>query len=308
MVLAHPEGIAVLGAPSSIGIKPYDDGTVRHLDRAPRALREQGIVQRLRATDLGDVVPPPYQDVIRPPKGVRNEAAVARFSEDLAGRVASGLADGRFVLLLGGDCSIVLGALLGAGRHAGGPVGLAYVDAHADFATPEESATGSAASMCLAMAVGRGTTPLARLGGAMPLTRAEHTVLLGRRDQDEPYGHEGLAELRVVDVPYAEIRERGSSAVVGEALSVLTLPALRGFWVHVDADVLDASVMPAVDSPTPDGPDVDSLVDLVAPLAAHPNALGMQLTIYDPALDPDGACAARLGEFIERTLAWRVRA
>ena len=73
--------------------------------------------------------------------------------------------DGRFAVVLGGDCSIVLGCLLGARQSARGSVGLAYFDAHADFGTPEESRTGSAASMCLAFAVGRGETPLARLAG-----------------------------------------------------------------------------------------------------------------------------------------------
>src|SRR5262245_10255323 len=55
--------IAILGAPSSIGIRPYDQGgQPRHLDRAPGVLRELGLVNRLGADDLGDVVPPPYRD------------------------------------------------------------------------------------------------------------------------------------------------------------------------------------------------------------------------------------------------------
>lgn len=49
-------------------------------------------------------------------------------------------------MLVGGDCSIVLGALLGTKRAVDAPVGLVYVDAHADFATPQESQTGSVAS------------------------------------------------------------------------------------------------------------------------------------------------------------------
>jgi arginase len=63
--------------------------------------------------------------------------------------------------------------------------------------------------------------------------------------------------------------------------------------------------MPAVDSPEPDGPGIDELVALVAPLARHPRALGMQITIYDPALDRDRSCAARLVSFLEAVLADR---
>ncbi|MGH8735383.1 MAG: hypothetical protein ACREVB_16990, partial [Burkholderiales bacterium] len=79
--------LAIIGAPSSIGIKPYDDGTARGLDQAPNALREVGIVQRLGAIDRGDVVPPPYRDFTRPAQRVRNEADVASYSRALADAV-----------------------------------------------------------------------------------------------------------------------------------------------------------------------------------------------------------------------------
>src|SRR5687767_11372078 len=139
--------IAIVGAPSSIGIRPYDEGGIRRLDLAPGVLRDKGITTRLGARDLGDVVPPPYRDFVRPPGRPRNENDVANYSRELAAMVRAGADDGSFVLVLGGDCSIVLGGLLGARRSGGLPVGLVYVDAHGDFATPEESATGSAAKI-----------------------------------------------------------------------------------------------------------------------------------------------------------------
>ena len=111
--------IAILGAPSSIGIKPYDDGTARHLDQAPHVLRGLSVVERLGGVDLGDVLPAAYRDFVRPPRRVRNEPEVAAYSAALGERVALAANDGRFVVLLGGDCSVVLGALLGARRAAG---------------------------------------------------------------------------------------------------------------------------------------------------------------------------------------------
>ena len=60
-------------------------------------------------------------------------------------------------------------------------IALAYVDGHADFASPEESMTGSVASMGLALAVGRGDTQLARLAGPVPLVRGDDVALIGRR-------------------------------------------------------------------------------------------------------------------------------
>ena len=79
-------------------------------------------------------------------------------------------------------------------------------------------------------------------------------------------------------------------------------PGVKGFWIHLDADVLNPAVMPAVDSPEPGGPMPDELVDLLSPLVNHPRALGLDLTIYDPALDPDRSCARQLVSLLEALL------
>ena len=158
--------IAVLGAPSSIGLRPHDEtGLLQDVNLAPDALREAGLVERLGAVDLGDVLPPPYQDFERAPGKARNEAGVATYSRSIATRFAAGVADDRLLVVIGGDCSIVLGCLLGAARARGtsadpGRIGSLRRRAR-DFASPQESMTGSVASMGLALAVGRGDTPIA---------------------------------------------------------------------------------------------------------------------------------------------------
>ena len=304
MAMTQVTPIVVLGAASAIGIRPYDgDLTPRCLDRAPAMLRSERLVARLGARYLGDVNPPAYRDFVRPAAGVRNERELEIYSRRLAERVGEVLT-GRarpFLVLLGGDCSIVLGALLGASR-AGRRIGLAYVDAHADFATPGESLTGSAASMCLAMAVGRGDTPLARLTHA-PLVRERDVALVGRRDGHEPaYGHAALAISGIRDLTGTELLARGPEWTAAATLDRVAGRDVDGFWIHVDADVLDAAFMPAVDSPEPGGPGPDVLAALLRPLVAHPKALGLQLTIYDPALDTDRQCARRLVDLLHAVL------
>ena len=299
--------IAIVGAPSSIGIRPYDNCEPRKLDRAPEVLRELGLVEHLGASDLGDVIPSAYRDYLRPAGRVRNEAEVGTYCRMLGERVEEATSDGRFAVVLGGDCSIVLGSLLGARKSAQGSVGLVYVDAHADFGTPEESRTGSAASMCLALAVGRGETPLARLTGDSPLVHGKHVVLIGRRDATEPwYGHAALAASPILDIPGPALSDRGAADVAAAALKRLTSPGSggesRGFWIHLDADVINPTVMAAVDSPEPGGPTIEELVDLLTPLVRHPRALGLELTIYDPGLDPDRSCAARLVSLLGNVL------
>src|SRR6266705_611771 len=96
--------LAIVGAPTSIGIKPYENGTPRGLDQAPATLRRLGLMARLGAEDAGDVLPLPYRDFIRPPARPRNEAEVVSYSLALAERVGSLVGAGRFPLVLGGDC------------------------------------------------------------------------------------------------------------------------------------------------------------------------------------------------------------
>jgi arginase len=295
--------VAVLGARSSIGIRPYDDGAVRHLDRAADVLRERDLVRRLSAVDVGDVVPPPYRDFVRPAHRPRNESEVIVFSRSLGARVAEAMRYQRFTVVIGGDCSIVLGCLLGA-RKTGRPVGLVYVDAHADFATPLESKTGSVASMSLALATGRGDTPLARLAGHTSLVDSGRVALLGRRDRtDDRYGDAALAASPILDLSDSELLARPPSDLAAAVLTRVTGPDLRGFWIHLDVDVMNPAVMPAVDSPEPGGLMPDELVQLLSPLVLHPQALGLDVAIYDPALDPDRSCARRLVAFLANLLA-----
>jgi len=295
--------IAIVGAPSSIGIKPYENGEPRALDQAPGVYRRLGLVSRLGADDQGDVTPLPYRDFVRPPGRTRNESEMVSYSQDLADRVAGLAKQARFAIVLGGDCSIVLGSLWGLRRAGRSRVGLAYLDGHADFATPMESRTGSVASMCLGLAVGRSESPLARLDGDGPLARPDDVALVGRRDEHEPwYGHEALHASAVLDLPHATVGNTGYGRVAGTVLERVARADLDGFWIHLDADVLDAAVMPAVDSPEPGGPDLDQLAELLRPLVNHPKALGMELTIYDPKLDPDLTCGSRLVGLLEGLL------
>jgi arginase len=294
--------IILLGAPSAIGIRPYEDGTPRHLDQAPRVLRQLGLVTRLGAVDAGDIPPPPYLDLVRPDRSPRNEAGMVAYSRSIAAAVSRAAADQQFVVLLGGDCSILLGCLLGARQDL--PIGLAYIDGHADFATPALSRTGSVASMDLALAVGRGDTPLAGLGGSAPLVREEDVAVIGRRDHAEErfYGEQILRNSAILDLPAEELTRLGADRTAGVVLERVTRPGLAGFWIHLDVDVLDPMVMPAVDSPEPGGPGFAELAALLAPLVRHPKALGLDLTIYDPSLDPDLVAGQGLVHMLADTL------
>jgi arginase family enzyme len=74
------------------------------------------------------------------------------------------------------------------------------------------------------------------------------------------------------------------------------------FWLHVDADVLDPSVMPAVDGPAPGGISLGELSQIVATCAADDRCAGMDLTVFDPDYDPDGEYAKALTDLLVEAL------
>ena len=97
------------------------------------------------------------------------------------------------------------------------------------------------------------------------------------------------------------LRVEGQTAA--EVRKVLDNAPTKGFWIHVDADVLAAKIMPAVDSPNPRGITFVQLKDILATLLASPKAVGLEITIFDPDLDPDGKLATQLASTIERAFA-----
>ena len=283
---------AVIDAPSNLGLRPPVEGAVPGCYKLAGALRDNGLLARLDAEDAGCVTPPRYdRGGWRPGDGVFNAPAIAAYSRRLAGRLANILDAGRFAVVLGGDCSILLGSALELNRR--GRYGLAFLDGHSDFRHPGNSTgVGAAAGEDLALVTGRGQADLTDIEGRRPYVRDEDLVVLGIRDHDD-----ALDELRGLGVPVWEtsrLRAYGPGEAAREALTHLERDDLDGFWVHLDADILDAEIMPAVDSPDQGGIGHDELRALLAPLVASPACAGVEVTVFDPDLDPDGRLAAQL--------------
>jgi arginase len=286
--------IAVLDAPSVLGLRPPAPGRVPGARRLPEALRANRLVERLGAADAGRVDPPPYAPELDPATGVRNGTAIAAYSVALADRLAGLLGSGAFPFVLGGDCSILLGAMLALRRL--GRYGLVSIDGGLDFRHPGNAhlvgPVGSVAGEDLAVVTGRGPPQLTDLEGRRPLVAEADVVAMGHRGL-EPVADELLATaLTLVDV--AELRRLGPAEAAVRSVAVLARGGVEGFWVHVDADVLDPEVMPAVDAPEPGGLTHQELAALLQTLTASELAVGMELTIFDPDLDPDGRLAAEL--------------
>jgi arginase len=287
--------IAVLDAPSNLGLRPPTATSVPGCAKAPGALRDQDLLARLGARDAGCLTPPRYDPGDwRPGDGVCQADAVAWYTRRLSDRIGAIVDGGEFPLVLGGDCSVLLGAALALRRMAHRdelPYGLVYVDGHSDFRHPgNASYVGAAAGEGVALATGRGQPDLTNLDGLRPYLRDENVVLLGIRARDEYRLDLQAAGLAFRPVP--QLRSDGAGRTAAWAREQLS--GCVGYWVHVDVDVLDPAVMPAVDAPDEGGIGYAELELLISGLVGSPDCLGLELTVFDPDYDPDGAYAQEL--------------
>ena len=284
--------ITVIDAPSNLGLRPPRPGHAPGVYKMAGALRAQDIVARLKATDAGRIAPGPYSHQLDPGVGVRNHEGIHTFTIQLADRVARLLQSGRFPLVLGGDCSILLGPMLALRRR--GRYGLFFIDGHVDFNTPATSQTGGAAGMDLALVTGRGPDLLANLESRKPLVREEDVVAFGPRHLlDATLATRAIRSTAIKLYDLEQVRQMGIGRAVTTGLASLE-HRVEGFWIHLDVDVLDNAIMPAVDSPQPGGMSYIELIETLQLLLASEKAVGMEITIFDPELDPDGRLAAEL--------------
>src|SRR5215210_403602 len=222
--------IIVVDALTNLGLSPPRPGREPGVYGLASALRANGIVSRLGATDSGVVASPPYTPEIDPSTGVLGGTALRSFSLDLAERVGTVVQDGKFPFVLGGDCSILIGNMLALRRR--GRFGLVFIDGHLDFRHPGNSEfVGAAAGADLALVSGRGPDRLANNDGLGPLVRDDDTVALGEREDYPEWRDIHDTDITVWDL--WKMRSLGVNRIALETLEKLEPSAVEGFWVHL---------------------------------------------------------------------------
>lgn len=286
---------AILEAPSTLGLRSNG------VEQLPEVLLREGLAERVSARRAGCVEVDSRSSQRDPQTNVLNGSDLASYAYKLADAVGPLLDAGDFPVVLGGDCSIVLGPALALKRR--GRYGLLFIDGQADFFQPEAEPYGEAASMDLAFVTGYGPTPLTQFDGHSPLIRPADAVAFGYRDADDQaqYGSQPLPEeLRAFDLP--TIQRLGVAAAAEEAVRHLSRSDLDGFWIHVDADCLDDAIMPAVDYRLPDGLSALELETVLRAALATGRAVGIEVTIYNPALDSGGTAGRLLTNILVNVL------
>jgi len=241
--------ICLLGAPMDLGADR------RGVDMGPSAIRYANLDEKLRALgheveDTGNIlIPPPETRAPGDPRLKYLDQIVA-CAQELGPRVHSGAASGCLPITLGGDHSIALGSVSGV-ADALGPIGLLWLDAHADFNTAETSPSGNIHGMVLASLCGYGDPRLVNAASPGPHVDPGRAVIVGARDLD--VGEVRLlreAGIRVLTM--TDIDRRGIAAVIEEALALATKGA-KGLHVSLDLDVVDPREAPGVGTPVHGG-------------------------------------------------------
>jgi arginase len=286
------EELAVIEVPSALGLRPSG------VQDAPDALREAGLRRLLEAADVIRVDVPTQSPARDEKTRMRNAEAISVLAVRVADRVQTTIGEGRFPLVLGGDSSIVLGPLLALRRR--GRYGLAVIDCHAGFWHPYDEPTGEVASLQLALATGRGPTVLSDLEGRRPLIRDEDVALIGYRafGDDDHYLSEHVRDTAITIVDLVRLRELGIRRALTPVVAQLRKPELDGFWVHLDVDVLDDTVVPAVDRHHPGGLTWKEAVIVLRSILQTPGVAGLDVTGFNPRLGPGGALAARVAALL----------
>jgi arginase len=279
---------SIVSAPSALGLWPSG---VQDLGRT---LLDHGLDERLSAKVVFECCPATYVREKDPTTGYLNGSKVRAMTLELANVITSEHADHHVPLILGGDCSVMHGALLALRRS--GRSGLFYLDGHGDFYDGSGDHSGEIADMGLAIATGHNHPLMSDIDGLSPYIRPDDAVAYGFRDEMVA-GIDGSPSIRdrgihLFDLP--RLRAEGRQNCLDAAIALLTRPDINNIWVHFDADVIDDQLNPAVDYPLPGGLHWDEASEAIRAVRETGRMAGLSVSIFNPRKDHDGRISMAL--------------
>lgn len=277
--------IILLECPTNLGLIKTEDRDEPGVKRLPDWMRSHHFHTLLNPDYIYRLEGFPFEMHLDPFTQVRNAENIIKYAEQQTSIMEQQLHKDSFVIVLGGDCSILIGSALALKKK--GTFGLFFLDGHTDYTLPELSQTHGAAGMDLAIVCGYGHRNLTDIQHAIPYLKEEHVYCVGNREYDDDY-ERPIIESNVTYYPLYKLRKEGATNVVGNFLSMVDQEQLDGFFIHLDVDVLNDTIMPAVDCRQEDGLTYEELLKIVTTLVQSNQCFGIEITILDPDLDPKG--------------------
>ena len=275
----------LIGVPLDLG------GNRRGVDMGPSAIRIATLAEQLgglgvTVVDKGDI-PTPLPETKGPgdPRK-RYVKEIAKVCQRLFQTSLASLHEGALPIVLGGDHSLGAGSVAATAAWMATrqqPLGVIWVDAHADINSPATSPSGNVHGMPLAALLGGEPHELSRIGGDQPSIRPEHTVLVGIRNLDDRE-KEIVKASGVHAFTMKDIDRLGIAEVMDRALAAAS-NGTGGVHVSFDLDVCDPAIAPGVGTPVKGGLDYREAHFVMEAVAESGRLVALDLVEVNPALD-----------------------
>jgi arginase len=264
---------------------PYHAGDDRHgSSQGPARLLEAGAVDVLRAHGIAVMV----EQVDRGGPFRDTASSAARVNKRLAEIIAGAIGDGALPVVLSGSCNSCMGVLAGFAHSRCGAV---WIDAHADFNTPESAASGFFPGMSLAVVIGHCYRNYwGQIGDNTPLDEAA-IAMFGVRDLWPAAERERLERSAIEVVEWRDGKPRA------DVLAALDNLATRvpEVYLHIDFDGFAPEIAPGiVDEPAPGGLSLEDAQLIIRGTAERFRLRAVTLATYTPERDEQGK-TLRLG-------------
>ncbi|ODT27712.1 MAG: arginase [Kaistia sp. SCN 65-12] len=269
----------------SLILAPYDSGRYNAgCGQGPEAIVTGGLVEELTLNGHDVVV----EDIGRAgPEPGRETATGFAVAAAVAAKASEAVKAGRFPIVLAGNCLTAVGAVAGEAADS-----IVWADQHGDLNTPETSTSGFLDGMALSVALGQCWHAMAAAVPGFAAIDPSRCLLVDARDLD-------AAEKAIVErLPIL----RAHCADAPEVAERLVAGGARRTHLHLDLDVLDPDVVQANRYTWPGGPDPDRLRQAVSTLAGLLPVVGVTVSAYDPAYDPQGDIPPVVGKLLVEML------
>ena len=255
-------------------IRRFCERALRGLDRfdfdiGGKLLNDQDI----KVVDCGDVIGE-AKDVSG--NHLRSEQAVRKI-----------LNAGALPIILGGDHAIPIPVFRALENH--GPITLIQVDAHIDWRDTFHGVTQGLSSVIRRASEMDHINEIYQIG-----LRSAGSARVEEVEAALNYGANLISDMELQDVGMQEILDR--------------IPDKQNYYLTIDADGIDPTIMPAVAGPAPGGVNYSQMRKLIQGLVKKGKVLGMDIVEITPSKDINGISAITAGRFICNLIGSAVRA